>query len=230
MFCLVVQFQGKPPVTDLKMVQTLEAVQSTLQVFLNRYPCVQKDLLARLKYIREQFTVSPYFQTHEVGAFPPRHDCHTTDPASLFVPRAGYWQQYFNRLRQYSCWCLDDRLRQDSPPPWWCPSDPPIALAAGKPRRRLPHWHQQPHPGKWLSHDLHQFIIFIRKLVFLYIWRLSKDWIMKCPVQRRCATDNSFFQRVEWLYFYACQFAIIQFQNVLLFISLFLIFFICVSV
>lgn len=117
MFCLVVQFQGKPPVTDLKMVQTLEAVQSTLQVFLNRYPCVQKDLLARLKYIREQFTVSPYFQTHEVGAFPPRHDCHTTDPASLFVPRAGYWQQYFNRLRQYSCWCLDDRLRQDSPPP-----------------------------------------------------------------------------------------------------------------
>ena len=61
------QFQGKPPVNDLKTVQTHEAVQSMLQVFVGRErPNVKKELITRLKYIRQKFQESPYFQTHEV--------------------------------------------------------------------------------------------------------------------------------------------------------------------
>ena len=61
------QFQGKPPVTDLKTIRTREAVRSTLGLFLNSYSNVRTDLLTRLKYIREKFNQSPYFQTHEVS-------------------------------------------------------------------------------------------------------------------------------------------------------------------
>lgn len=60
------QFQGKPPVSDLKTIHTGEAVQSMLGVFLNRCPNVKNQLLTRLMYIRQQFRDSPYFQTHEV--------------------------------------------------------------------------------------------------------------------------------------------------------------------
>lgn len=61
-----IKFQGKPPVTDLKTIRTREAVRSTLGLFLNSYSNVRTDLLTRLKYIREKFNQSPYFQTHEV--------------------------------------------------------------------------------------------------------------------------------------------------------------------
>jgi len=61
------QLQGKPPVNELKTIQTREAVQSTLALFLNRCPNVKRDLLSRLKYIREKFQDSSYFQTHEAS-------------------------------------------------------------------------------------------------------------------------------------------------------------------
>ena len=62
------QFQGKPPVNDLKTVQTREAVQSMLEVFVGRgRPNVKKELITRLKYIRQKFQESSYFQTHEVN-------------------------------------------------------------------------------------------------------------------------------------------------------------------
>lgn len=61
-----IKFQGEPPVNELKTIQTKEAVLSMLDVFLNRCPNVQKELLTRLKHIRQQFENSPYFQTHEV--------------------------------------------------------------------------------------------------------------------------------------------------------------------
>ena len=67
------QFQGKPPVTDLKTVRTREAVCSTLELFLNSCSNVRTDLLTRLKYIRDKFQQSPYFQTHEVSW---RHVAH----------------------------------------------------------------------------------------------------------------------------------------------------------
>nr|CAH0098023.1 unnamed protein product [Daphnia galeata] len=64
---LFVTFQGKPPVNDLKTVQTREAVQSMLEVFVGRgRPNVKKELITRLKYIRQKFQESSYFQTHEV--------------------------------------------------------------------------------------------------------------------------------------------------------------------
>lgn len=65
-FFVYQQFQGKPPVSELKTVQTREAVQSMLEVFLGRGPHVRKQLIARLKHIRQKFQDSPYFQTHEV--------------------------------------------------------------------------------------------------------------------------------------------------------------------
>ncbi|KAI9561627.1 hypothetical protein GHT06_012587 [Daphnia sinensis] len=62
-----IKFQGKPPVSDLKTVQTREAVQSMLEVFVGQgRPSVKKELLTRLKHIRQKFQESPYFQTHEV--------------------------------------------------------------------------------------------------------------------------------------------------------------------
>jgi len=61
-----IKLQGKPPVNELKTIQTREAVQSTLALFLNRCPNVKRDLLTRLKYICEKFQDSSYFQTHEV--------------------------------------------------------------------------------------------------------------------------------------------------------------------
>jgi hypothetical protein len=65
------QFQGKPPVNDLKTVQTREAVQSMLEVFVGRgRPSVKKELITRLKHIRQKFQESSYFQTHEVNAVP----------------------------------------------------------------------------------------------------------------------------------------------------------------
>ncbi|XP_057377176.1 inositol-trisphosphate 3-kinase homolog isoform X2 [Daphnia carinata] len=61
-----IKFQGKPPVSELKTVQTREAVQSMLKVFLGRGPHVRNQILSRLKHIRQKFQESPYFQTHEV--------------------------------------------------------------------------------------------------------------------------------------------------------------------
>ncbi|XP_046442456.1 inositol-trisphosphate 3-kinase homolog isoform X5 [Daphnia pulex] len=62
-----IKFQGKPPVNDLKTVQTREAVQSMLEVFVGRgRPSVKKELITRLKHIRQKFQESSYFQTHEV--------------------------------------------------------------------------------------------------------------------------------------------------------------------
>jgi len=61
-----IKLQGKPPVNELKTIKTREAVQSTLAIFLNRCPNVKRDLLSRLKYIREKFQDSSFFQTHEV--------------------------------------------------------------------------------------------------------------------------------------------------------------------
>ena len=53
----------------MKTIQTREAVQSTLALFLNRCPNVKRDLLTRLKYICEKFQDSSYFQTHEASFF-----------------------------------------------------------------------------------------------------------------------------------------------------------------
>lgn len=70
-FVAQLQFQGKPPVNDLKTVQTREAVQSMLEVFVGRgRPSVKKELITRLKHIRQKFQESSYFQTHEVNAVP----------------------------------------------------------------------------------------------------------------------------------------------------------------
>lgn len=48
-------------------MQTRDAVQSMLEVFVGQgRPSVKKELLTRLKHIRQKFQESPYFQTHEV--------------------------------------------------------------------------------------------------------------------------------------------------------------------
>ncbi|XP_037959782.1 inositol-trisphosphate 3-kinase homolog [Teleopsis dalmanni] len=87
-----IRLRGRSPVKDLKTVCTDEQIEQTIEEFLNAKRSVHKELIKRLKYIRNVIEKSQFFQRHEIVG------------SSIFIvyddEKVGVWLIDFAKSRQ----------------------------------------------------------------------------------------------------------------------------------
>lgn len=99
------KMKGSSPITDLKKVKNPSDVYSTISHFLNGKKTVTKELIKRLKQIRQYIEKSQFFQTHEIVG------------SSIFIvydeEHVGVWLIDFAKARK-----LPDHIRVDHRNQW----------------------------------------------------------------------------------------------------------------
>lgn len=99
------KMKGASPITDLKTVKSNDAVYDTIAKFLRGKKTLTKELLKRLRQIRNYIEKSDFFQTHEIVG------------SSIFIvydeEHAGAWLIDFAKTRK-----LSDNVKVDHRKQW----------------------------------------------------------------------------------------------------------------